>query len=103
MSVDGSWHVQLKTPMGAQEGIMELTTDGQKVNGRLRSSQANAEFTEGALDGDTLTWEAKVKRPMPMTLRCDATVAGDSMSGTMKLGKFGTATFEASRTLGEAQ
>jgi hypothetical protein len=36
-------------------------------------------------------------QPMPMTIECSATIDGDSISGTAKLGAFGQATFEGQR------
>jgi hypothetical protein len=35
--------------------------------------------------------------PMPMTLEVSATVEGDSISGNVKLGAFGNATFSGER------
>ena len=46
---------------------------------------------EGKVSGDTLTWSTSITSPMPMTLEFNATVSGDAMSGTVKLGAFGSA------------
>ena len=52
---------------------------------------------DGTVDGDTLTWKADITSPMAMTLEFTATVDGDSMSGNVKLGAFGDATFTGTR------
>ena len=44
-----------------------------------------------------LAWKASLTSPMPMTLEFSATVDGDSMSGNVKLGAFGNATFTGTR------
>ena len=49
------------------------------------------------MDGDTLTWSADITSPMPLTLDFTAKVAGDSMTGTVKLGMFGNSTMTGVR------
>jgi hypothetical protein len=87
----------MNTPMGAQNGTMELKTDGASLSGTLTSPQGTIELEDGAVDGDALTWKAAITTPMAMTLEFSATVDGDSMSGDVKLGAFGNATFTGTR------
>ncbi len=87
----------MNTPMGAQNGTMTLSTDGGTLTGTLVSPQGEIELTDGTVDGDTLTWKADITSPMAMTLEFTATVDGDSMSGNVKLGAFGDATFTGTR------
>ncbi len=97
MSADGNWNTTMNTPMGAQNGTMTLSTDGGTLTGKLVSPQGEIELTDGTVDGDTLTWKADITSPMAMTLEFTATVDGDSMSGNVKLGAFGDATFTGTR------
>ncbi|MCH8142266.1 MAG: hypothetical protein IH908_11790 [Proteobacteria bacterium] len=97
MSADGTWNTTMNTPMGAQNGTMTLSTDGGTLTGTLVSPQGEIELTDGTVDGDTLTWKADITSPMAMTLEFTATVDGDSMSGNVKLGAFGDATFTGTR------
>lgn len=97
MSADGTWNTTMNTPMGAQNGTMELTTDGASLTGKLSGPQGEIELEEGTVDGDSLTWKASITAPMAMTLEFSATVAGDEMSGDVKLGAFGNATFSGTR------
>ena len=97
MSADGTWNTTMNTPMGAQNGTMTLSTDGGTLTGTLVSPQGEIELTDGTVDGDTLTWKADITSPMAMTLEFTATVDGDSMSGDVKLGAFGDATFTGTR------
>ncbi len=97
MSADGNWNTTMNTPMGAQNGTMTLSTDGGALTGKLVSPQGEIELTDGTVDGDTLTWKADITSPMAMTLEFTATVDGDSMSGNVKLGAFGDATFTGTR------
>ncbi len=97
MSADGTWNTTMNTPMGAQNGTMTLSTDGGTLTGKLVSPQGEIELTDGTVDGDALTWKADITSPMAMTLEFSATVDGDSMSGNVKLGSFGDATFTGTR------
>ncbi|MCZ6459146.1 MAG: hypothetical protein O6766_07250 [Gammaproteobacteria bacterium] len=97
MSADGTWNTTMNTPMGVQKGTMELTTDGATLSGKLSGPQGDIELEEGAVDGDSLTWKASITSPMAMTLEFSATVDGDEMSGDVKLGAFGNATFSGTR------
>ncbi len=97
MSADGTWNTTMNTPMGVQKGTMELTTDGATLSGKLSGPQGDIELEEGTVDGDSLTWKASITTPMAMTLEFSATVDGDEMSGDVKLGAFGNATFSGTR------
>jgi len=83
--------------MGAQEATMTLVTDGGSLSGTMAGAQGTQEFTGGTVDGNNLEWKVEMTSPMPMTLEISATVDGDSISGNVKLGAFGNASFEGSR------
>ncbi len=97
MSADGTWNTIMNTPMGAQNGTMELTTDGNTLTGTLKSPQGEIELQDGTVDGDALTFKADITSPMAMTLEFSATVEGDELKGDVKLGSFGNATFTGTR------
>ena len=97
MSADGTWNTTMNTPMGAQNGTMTLTTDGNTLTGKLSGPQGEIDLEDGTVDGDNLTWKASITSPMAMTLEFSATLNGDEMSGDVKLGAFGNATFTGTR------
>jgi hypothetical protein len=97
MAADGTWKLDLKTPMGAQAVTLVLMTDGTSLSGSLQSAMGGADFTDGTVDGDNLAWAVKLTQPMPIEVDLTATIDGDSISGTAKLGSFGDATFEGAR------
>ena len=97
MSADGTWNTTINTPMGAQQGTLTLVTDGAALTGKMAGAAGEMELNDGAVDGDTLTWKADMTSPMPMTLEFTASVSGDEISGSVKLGAFGDATFSGTR------
>jgi hypothetical protein len=97
MSADGTWNTTMNTPMGAQNGTLTLATDGNTLTGKLSSPQGEIDLEDGTVDGDALSWKANITSPMAMTLEFSATVSGDEISGDVKLGAFGNATFSGTR------
>jgi hypothetical protein len=97
MSADGSWNITTNSPMGSQEGTLSLATDGGTLTGTMSGPTGDIEIQDGAADGDNLTWKAEVTSPMAITLEVEATVDGDAISGNIKLGAFGNASFSGAR------
>jgi hypothetical protein len=97
MSADGTWNTTINTPMGAQNGTLTLQTSGSTLTGKMAGAQGEIALTDGKVDGNNLTWKAAMTSPMPMTLEFSATVDGDKISGNVKLGAFGNATFTGTR------
>ena len=97
MSANGIWNITINTPMGAQNGTLELNVDGSDLSGKMSSPQGEMPIENGAIDGDSLSWKAAITAPMPMTLEFSATVDGDAITGTVKLGAFGEAEFSGTR------
>ncbi len=97
MSADGTWTTTMNTPMGAQNGTMELATDGGTLTGSLSGPQGSLEIVDGTVDGNDLAFKANVTTPMAITLEFTATVDGDNIAGTVKLGAFGSGDFTGTR------
>ena len=97
MSAAGNWNTTMNTPMGAQNGTMELTEDGGTLSGTLSTPQGSIDLEEGTIDGNNMAWKASISQPMAMTLEFTATLDGDNITGDAKLGSFGNASFTATR------
>jgi hypothetical protein len=97
MSVDGTWNVAMKSPMGRDNGTLELVTDGAILSGRMTNSQGSLDIADGTVDGDKVAFTAEVTSPMKMTLKFSAIVDGDAIRGSVKLGLMGKASFTGTR------
>jgi len=89
MSADGAWKTTINSPMGVQEGTLDITTSGDTFTGKL-SGRMGEQAISGKVDGATLTWSASITSPFPMTLEFTVTVDGDAMTGSVKAGAFGS-------------
>ncbi len=96
-NVDGVWNTVANTPMGPQPATITLATDGDALTGNMSGPQGAVDIEGGAVDGNSLSWKANITSPMAMTLEFSATVNGDEISGNVKLGAFGNATFSGTR------
>ena len=98
--LDGTWETVMNTPMGQQKATVRLQTDGDSLSGTMASAQGTVDVKDGSVDGNTGAWKVSITSPMPMTLEFSATANGDEISGSVKLGAFGTATFTGTRASG---
>lgn len=89
MSVAGKWNVVIDSPLGKQEGVFNLVTDGDKLTGTSTGGGVTVDIREGSVDGARLKFMIRIKQPVPMKLHFDLTVSGNSLAGEVKAGMFG--------------
>ncbi len=90
MSVDGVYETVVKSPLGDQKATLTVKSDGDSWSGSQAGAMGTAEITGGKVDGNTISWTMNVSVPMPMSLDCTATIDGDSVTGSVKAGAFGS-------------
>ena len=90
MSVAGTYECVTKTPMGDQKSDVTINVDGDTFTGSNVGAMGSMDLEDGKVDGNKLTWSMKMTVPMPMTLEGEATVDGDTLTGSVKAGAFGT-------------
>jgi len=89
MSASGSWKTMINSPIGVQEGTLDILTSNDTFKGTMKG-RAGAQEISGTVQGNVLTWTASITQPVPATLEFNVTVEGDSMTGSVKAGAFGT-------------
>jgi hypothetical protein len=90
MSVAGTYECVTKTPMGDQKSDVTIHVDGDTFTGTNAGAMGSMDMENGKVDGNKLTWTMKMTVPMPMTLEGEATIDGDTLTGTVKAGAFGS-------------
>ncbi|OGN98359.1 MAG: hypothetical protein A2Y89_00600 [Chloroflexi bacterium RBG_13_51_18] len=97
MAVDGTYNIEIDTPMGKQESKLTLKSDGAKLSGTMESSFGKNDFT-GTVKGDEVSWSMEINSPMGnMKLDYKGKVAGNDISGEVKAGDFGTSPFKGKK------
>lgn len=97
-SMDGSWKIVIESPMGDQQGVLTVKVSGDSFTGTFAAALGSAAVENGKVDGDTLRWKMKITVPLPTTIDCQATVSGNSMTGTATSGSFGSYPLTGTRT-----
>ena len=89
-AVDGTYETVVKSPLGDQKSTLTVKSDGDSFTGSNSGAMGSVDITDGKVDGNTLTWTMKMTVPMPMSLDCTATVDGDTITGSVGAGAFGS-------------
>ncbi len=98
MAVDGTYNIELNTPMGTQSAKVTLKADGNSLSGSVVSNMGEQTFDGGTVTGDEFAWSVEMSGPMgQMQLDYKGNVSGDEISGQIQLGSFGSATFKGTR------
>jgi hypothetical protein len=87
--VDGSWDCTVKSPLGDQKMTLAITTSGSTFTGTASGGMGSADVS-GTVEGNTIAWKQSITVPMPMTLDCHATAEGDTLTGSVGAGAFGS-------------
>ncbi len=95
--VDGTYDVVVKSPLGDQKSTLTVKSDGNTFTG-TNSGAMGAADVSGEVNGNTLTWKQQMTVPMPMTLDMSVTIDGDTVSGTVGAGAFGSFPLTGTRT-----
>lgn len=90
MSLSGTYECITKTPMGDQKSDVTIEVNGDTFTGTNAGAMGSMTMDNGKVDGNKLTWTMNMTVPMPMTLEGEATIDGDTLSGGVKAGAFGT-------------
>ncbi len=97
-NVAGAWNTVVKSPLGEQQSVLTISDNGDGTwTGTNAGVMGSLACDNGKIDGNTITWTMDMKIPMPMMLECDATIDGDTLTGGVKAGMFGTSPMTGTR------
>jgi hypothetical protein len=98
MAVDGTWKLSVNTPMGAQESTLVIANSGGTPTATQSAGSSEGRPVDDlTIHGNDVSWKSSITRPVALTLEFSGTVEGESMSGKVKLGMFGTQSFSGVR------
>jgi hypothetical protein len=94
--VEGKWNITLKTPMGDKSGVLSLSVAGDALTGSLSDAEHHVVLSDGKVQGNRLSWSAKITKPMNLKFKFTALVEENRISGSARH-LLGTATFTGTR------
>jgi hypothetical protein len=97
MTIDGTYNIEIDTPMGKQEAKLNMKAAGNKLTGTMENTMGNSDIT-GTVKGSDVSWEMELNSPMgSMKLEFSGKVTGGEIKGEVKIGSFGSAQFTGSK------
>jgi hypothetical protein len=88
VDVTGAWDVTITTRGSSVPGLAILSQDGSKVTGMIGPALTDMMPADGTMEGDRLTLLTRPRRGRTAAFaKCEATVTGDRMTGTIDTDK----------------
>jgi hypothetical protein len=87
MSVEGTWDLSLSTPIGKIKAAIELLRADGVLTGAAHGAGEEVPLRDVTLEGDQLTWNQSITKPLRLNLAFAVTVDGDTLTGTSKAGR----------------
>jgi hypothetical protein len=94
--VEGKWNITINTPMGHRSGVLDLSVSGRTLTGSLSDAEHHVAISDGRVEGNKLSWKAKVTKPMRLSFKFTAIVEQDRISGEARH-MLGAAAFSGTR------
>ena len=100
-SVAGNWDATLQTPGGARTVRMVFQLNGDTLTGTVKRPTGDVALT-GTVKGNMVKFSYLIDyNGNPMVITITATLAGDSMKGTVDFGGMAEDEFSAKRATGQ--
>ncbi len=98
MSVEGIWDLSISTPIGRIKAVIELRTDDDgALTGTAHGTGEHVPLTDIALNGDQLTWNQAIAKPLRLNLAFTVTLTDDTLTGTSRAGRLPTSRVTGTR------
>lgn len=98
MSVDGTWRLAARTPVGDTESTLRVTARGDgDIDGTQTILSETVPVKDGMAEGDRVAWTIDLRTPFPLTLLFRARVEGDRLTGVARSSRTGEMTFIGER------
>jgi hypothetical protein len=96
-NVAGDWDITINSPQGANTSKVTFKQDTDKLDGLFKSPAGELAF-KGTVDGDAVKFTFTVNfQGMPLDIKMDGKVAGDTMTGKADFGGFAEGDWTAKR------
>jgi len=98
VDVTGDWEMTMVTPRGERTRTVHFEQNGEKITVTMEGREGGEITGEGTIKGNEIEWTISRSTPRgDMTMSYKGTVDGDSMSGTVEIGDFGSFDWTATR------
>lgn len=97
VDVTGTWELTIETPQGTSNPTAILKQDGESLTGTYKGRMGEVAL-KGSVKGSDIKFEFTVNaQGTDLTITYTGKVDGDSMSGTVEFGSFGSGNWSGKR------
>jgi hypothetical protein len=97
MSFIGNWAIQVNAPLGVQKFTLAADVQDNVLTGVVTNDEGTQEVLNGKVDGDEASWDLPIQKPIKVTVAFSATLDGDEIYGSARIGAMGSAKFTGER------
>lgn len=95
--VNGTYEINVHTPMGVEQGILMLSVENGELSGTITNKKGTTEFNGGTVSNNTIQFDSKIKTPVgKLKARITGTIENGIFTGSAKL-PLGTAKIDGKR------
>ena len=87
MTVEGIWDLIIATPIGRIKPVIDLRYDRERLTGVAYGAGEQVPLRDIVVEGNQVTWNQSVTKPLRLNLAFTVTIDGDVLSGTSKAGR----------------
>jgi len=97
VDVGGDWELTMVTQRGERTQDVTFVQDGEKLSVTMKSQRGES-TGKGTIKDNKIEWSITRSTPRgDMTMTFTGTVEGDTMSGAVEIGDFGSAEWKATK------
>jgi hypothetical protein len=97
IDVSGTWDTSIETPQGARTMTSTFKQDGEKLSGTQAGEMGETPL-QGTIKGADVAFAIVIDmQGQQLTISYAGKVDGETMSGTVEIGSFGSSTWTAKR------
>ena len=97
MTVAGAWNLTINAGPTPETSTLTLAEDADDLRGQLSSKDGVGDLLDLAVEGTSIAFKVPITQPLPLTLEFTGSIEDGLMSGSVKLGAFGTGSWTATR------
>jgi len=98
MAVDGTYNIEIETPMGNRPSQLTLECEGNSLTGYHSDEMGTQTFEGGTVNGNDFSFSLVMTSPIgDLNLTFTGTVVGDAVSGQVQAGTVGAFPFKGTR------
>lgn len=104
MSIAGTWHLRMKTPVGTIDAVYRFTETAAGLTGVAIGTGEDVVLEDivatPSADRESVVWRQKITKPLRLNLEFEVIVTGDTLAGFSRAGRLPRSQVSGERAIG---